>query len=355
MNCGHTTTSIEVLTQIWQRVLQRSSIAPPIGPEDNFFDLGGNDPLVDRLFAEIAEACGRQIPSATICHAPTLATLAALLEQPTLPRFSPFFQVKKGSEKPPILIAPGLGGRAIAAQLAKHIHTSHPVYGIQARGVDGMEEPFERIEDMAKFYLDALHQLQPHGPYILVGYSFGGLLALEMAQRLSREGKEIALLAMMGTYTHPRYFPLGQRLRLMAKRTRHRISFSTRTPIRGSFSHFARALRRRWRLARAHHRTPTPETSGLSLSFAETLLRVEASDMVALAHYRPRFYAGKIRFVRPEADHYYPSDPAPLWKGLAAELEVDTVPGDHVGIVDTHFESLAAVLTRYVKEAVDTK
>jgi acetoacetyl-CoA synthetase len=344
---------IEVLTEVWQRVLQRSSGDPPLGPEDNFFDLGGNDSIADSLFAEIAKVCGRELPSATICHAPTIAALAALLEQPTLPRFSTFFQVKTGSENPPILIAPGLGGRAIATQLAKHIRTGNPVYGIQARGVDGLERPFERIEDMAEFYLGALNQLQPRGPYILVGYSFGGLLALEMAQRLSREGKEVALLAMMGTYPHPRYLPLGQRLRLIAKRTKHRISYATRTPVRDSFSHFVRALQRRWRVARSRNRTPSPETS--RLSFSQTLLRVEASDSIALALYCPRFYQGKIKFVSPVADHYYPSDPAALWKGLAAELEVETVPGDHVGMVDIHSESLAAVLTRYVREAVDSR
>jgi len=349
VNRGHSTTMIEVLTQIWQRVLQRSSI----NSGDNFFDLGGNDSLVDSLFAEIAQVCGRELPSATICYAPTIATLAALLDQPTLPRFSPLVQLKTGCEKPPILIAPGLGGRSIFSQLAKHIRTGHPIYGIQARGVDGMGEPFERMEDMAEFYLGALDQLQPHGPYILVGYSFGGLLALEMAQRLSQGGKEVALLTLMGTYVHPRYFPPGQRLRLIAKRTRHRISLMKRMPIRGAFSHFVRALERRAQIARAHHRTPSPETS--RLSFAQTLLRVEASDLVALARYRPRFYRGKIRFVRPEADHYFPSDPTTLWKGLAAELEVETVPGDHEGMISTHFESLAAVLTRYVQEAVDTK
>jgi acetoacetyl-CoA synthetase len=347
VNRGHTTTMIEVLTQICQRVLQRS----PIDSEDNFFDLGGNDSLADSVFAEIAQVCGRELPSATICHAPTIASLAALLEHPTLPRFSPLVQIKTGSETPPILIAPGLGGRASFSQLAKHIRIGHPIYGIQARGVDGMEEPFERVEDMAEFYLGALNQLQLPGPYILVGYSFGGLIALEMAQRLSQR-KQVAQLILMGTYPHPRYFPPGERLRFIAKRARHRISFIKQMPGK-ALSNFARALERRSHIAEAIHRTLSPETS--RLSFAQSILRVEASDLVALAHYRPRFYPGKIRFVTPEADHYYPSDPTPLWKGLAAELEVETVPGDHEGMVSTYFESLATVLTRYVKEAVDAK
>jgi acetoacetyl-CoA synthetase len=349
VNDGHGATAVEELTQIWQRMLQRS----PIGPDDDFFDLGGTELLADRLFAEIAQARGRELPSATICYAPTIGTLAALLEQPTLPRFSPFLQLKTGSEKPPIFIAPGVGGRASFSPLARHIHTGHPIYGIQAKGVDGLEEPFERVESMATFYLDALKQVQPRGPYILVGYSFGGLLALEMAQRLFDGGEKIALLVLMDTYPHPRYFPPSERLRLIAKRMRSRISHVKQMPLGRVFSLSIRALERRLRRVGARPRTPSTETS--RLSFAETLSLVEASNFIAMAHYRPRFYRGKIRFVRPEGDNYLPSDPAALWKGLAAELDVEIVPGDHLGMVNTHFESLAAVLTRYVKEAVDTK
>jgi acetoacetyl-CoA synthetase len=349
VNGGHPTAMVDVLTQIWQRVLQRS----PIGPDDNFFDLSGKEPLADSMFAEIAKTCGRELPSATIYRAPTIGALAALLKQPTLPQFSPFVQLKAGSEKPPILITPGIGGRASFSQLAKHIRTGHPIYGIQAKGVDGLEEPLERIEDMAEFYLDALDEIQKQGPYLLIGYSFGGLVALEMAQRLFNAGKTVALLALVDTYPHPRYFPLGHRLPLIAKRTRSHISHLMQMPIRGAFSHLVRALGRRLHIAGAHHRIPPPETS--RLSFAQTIGRVEASDFVAMARYHPRFYRGKIRFVRPEANAYLPSDPTGLWKELAAELEVETVPGDHLGMVGTRFESLAAVLTRYVKEAVGTK
>ncbi len=352
MHCGGcavndkpTVATVEVLTQIWQRLLQRS----PINPEDNFYDLGGDDALADSLFAEIAQLCGRELPSATICHAPTIAALGALLELPTLPQFSLFVQLKAGTEQPPILITPGVGGRASFYQLAKHIRTGNPIYGIQAKGVDGLEEPLERIEDMALFYLDELNQLLPEGPYILIGYSFGGLVALEMAQRLSEDGKDVALLVLVDTYPDPRYFPPSERLRLMAKRTRSHISLMKQLTLQGAFSYFVRGLERRLHIAGDHHGRISPETS--RLSFAQTILRVEASDFVAMARYRPRFYRGKIRFVRPEANPYLPSDPAAIWKRLAGELEVETVPGDHVGMVGTHFESLAAVLTRYVEES----
>jgi len=333
-----TLVSIDALTQIWQRVLQRS----PIGPEDNFFDLGGHDSLADGIFAEVAKVYGREFPSATICYAPTIAALAGLLEQTSLPRFSPLVQLKAGSEKPPIVITPGVGGRASFSKLAKYIRTGHAIYGIQARGVDGMEEPLERVEDMADFYLNALERLGLQGSCILIGYSFGGLVALEMAQRLSESGKHVAPLVLVDTYPHPRYFPPGQRLWLSAKRTGDRLSNLFR--MKGTPAHLIGGLERGG--------TFPPEPS--RLSFEQTTGRVKTSDLVALERYRPRFYRGKIRFVRPEGKSYLPNDPTAVWKKLATELEVETVPGDHLGMVETHFESLAAVLTRYVEE-VDMK
>jgi acetoacetyl-CoA synthetase len=338
--------TIHELTQIWQRVLQRSHI----GPEDRFYDLGSTDPLADRVFAEIAQVFGRQLPTATICHAPTISALAALLEQSSLPRFSPFVKLKNGSERTPILIAHGLGGRASFSELAKHIHTEHSIYGIQAKGVDGLEQPFERIEDMAEFYLEALGQLQPQGPYILIGYSFGGLVALEMAQRLLAQEKNVSLLALVDTYPHPHFFPQGERLRLGVKRIRGHFSDLRTKPIPVAFAQILRILKRRLRLADFGNSTASPDAPS-DLSFAWTTLRVKGSDLLAMKRYRPRFYPGKVRFVRPETNSYLPNDPTAVWKKMAAEFEVETVRGDHLGMVSTDFESLAVVLTRYVREA----
>jgi acetoacetyl-CoA synthetase len=336
--------TVEVLTEIWQRVLQRA----PIGPEDNFFDLGGTDPMADSIFAEIARICRRELPSAAICYAPTVAALSALMEQPALPRFSPFVRLKSGSEAPPILIAHGLDGRASFSQLANDIRTGHSIYGIQARGVDGMEEPLDRVEDMAKFYLDALGTVQARGPYILIGYSFGGLVALEMAQRLSEEGENVALLVLIDAYPHPRHLSPGQRLRLMARRTRRHLSEMKQGSARDAILYFVGGLQRRLRIAGARgHGDRLPQARLLSL--ARKIAQVHNRAYVAFRHYRPRFYRGKIKFVKAEINFYFPDDPAAVWGKLANEIEVETVPGDHLEIVQTGFESLAAVLTRYVR------
>ena len=340
-------TMVEALVPIWQRVLQR----PSIGIEENFFDIGGNVQSADTLFAEIARDCGREVPTAAIFHAPTIAALASMLEQPTLPRFSPFVRLKAGKEHPPILITHGLGGRARFSELARHILSAHPIYGIQARGIDGREQPFDRIEDMAQFYLGALKDLQPEGPYLLIGYSFGGLVALEMAQRLSAGGKEIALLVLVDAYPHPSQMSSRQRLRLGWQRSLRRVSEMRRRPVPEAISYLTGGVKRRFGLAGPQGRVPHA-AGGSRLSLAQTTLQVKEKAYVALARYRPRPYAGKIKFVKSESDEYFPGDPVPVWANVAADLEVETVSGSHLDMVTTHFEGLAAVLTRYLQEAL---
>lgn len=161
-------TTVGLLTPIWESLLHRS----PIGIDDNFFDLGGNRRIADLLFAEIARKTGREVPSATIFHAQTIAEMAFVLDQTTLPRFSPFVQLKAGCKEPPILIAPGLDGCASFSKLVTRIRTHHPIYAMQAMGVDGIENPFDCVENMAQYFVEGLNELQADGPYILIGYSF---------------------------------------------------------------------------------------------------------------------------------------------------------------------------------------
>ncbi|MGA9905423.1 MAG: alpha/beta fold hydrolase [Candidatus Sulfotelmatobacter sp.] len=315
---------VEALTPIWQRVLQ----LPSIHVNDNFFDLGGDSSLALQLFNEIAQVCDRELPPVTIYQAPTIAALAALLEQPTTPRFPTLVLLKPGAEKPPLFVAHGLGGSVMDFfQPVKHIETDHPIYGMQARGIDGLDEPLARIADMAEFYLHAVKSLQPRGPYVLAGYSLGGLVVLEMAQRLSANGEKVALLALLDAYPHLRYLSLGQRARLIAHQAR-------------------RGLRSLGNLSGS-----APYQPPAGVSFTPAMQRVRDSAFLALTRYRPRFYPGKIKFVRAETGTAFPDDAAAVWAPLAETFEVETVPGDHLGMIATHYVTLAAVLSRYLAEA----
>jgi thioesterase domain-containing protein len=327
---------VEVLAPIWQRVLQRS----PIGVDDDFFDLGGNAALAAKLLAEIAQASGRELPPTTICQAPTIRGLAAVLEKPLAPTLSPLALLKPGTEKPPIFITHGIGGSVIDfVPLARRIQVKQPVYGMQARGTDGSEKPFERVEDMAQYYLDAIRQLQRDGPYFLIGYSLGGQVVLEMARRLSANGNKVSLLAMLDSYPPSHQLSRGQQMRLFARRAGVRASALLKLPVRDAISRL---------IQRVGGRTQ----SRIAETFTPNIGRSLKSANLAWTSYQPRFYAGKIEFIRAETITYFPANPAAVWGKQASQFECETVPGDHVGMVTTHVDGLAAALSRRLMETL---
>ncbi|HVB56393.1 MAG TPA: alpha/beta fold hydrolase [Candidatus Acidoferrales bacterium] len=311
-----TSATIDALTPIWQSVLERSSIRP----EDNFFDLGGDPPLAYKLFDEIAKVCGRELPPVTIYRAPTITGLAALLDQPATPVLPPLVLLKAGGEQPPIFIAHGLGSSAMEFfDLVRYIRTSRPIYGLQAKGSDGAAPPFARIEDMAQFHLDAIQSVQPHGPYSLIGYSLGGVVAFEIARRISASGEKVAFLAMIDSYPHTEPLTLWKRIHLIAAQLRYRASDLMRSA--------------------AYRPVPVP--------LSRVRARARFSDFLAWTRYRPRFYDGKITFARAESSQY--PDPVTTWSHLASAFEGETLPGDHHGILIANSKSLALVLTRHLK------
>ena len=342
-----TAAMIETLTAIWQRLLQHS----PIGPEDNFFDLGGDSSIAVELFNEIAKACGRELPPVTVYHAPTIAAQVALLEQSLSPHLPSLVQLRPGTKDRPVFAAHGLGGSAMEFfQLVKHLETTQAIYGMQARGTDGTEEPLERIEDMAQFHLDAVRELQPHGPYYLLGYSLGGLVTLEMARRLADAGEQVALLALLESYPHRRYVSLEQRVRLAMRVAIKHASNMMELPAADAAAYFLRPSERlshfsRDEKGRLRHQPPTGVWSTAAMQ------RVRDSGYLALQRYRPSFYGGKIAFVAARESSEFPDDPVAVWAKLVGKLTAETTPGDHFGIMTTHYESLAAVLSRYLREA----
>ncbi|MHB8616319.1 MAG: thioesterase domain-containing protein [Candidatus Acidiferrales bacterium] len=317
-----TNATIDLLTSIWQRVLERPSICP----EDNFFDLGGNPPLASKLFDEIARTCGRELRPVTIYSAPTIASLAVLIDQPAASRLPHLVLLKPGTEQPPIFIAHGLGSSVMEFfDLIKHIRTPHPIYGLQAKGIDGASPPFTRIEDIARFHLDAIRTVQSHGPYALIGYSLGGVVAFEMARRLAAGGEKVALLTMIESYPHTEALAIWKRIHLIVAQLRYRVSDLMRSS--------------------------TDRTADVSLSHIKE--RARFSDFLAWTRYRPGFYNGTVMFVR-AADSPYP-DPGTAWSHLTSEFEVEMVPGDHHTIILEYFERTGSLLTRHLKGALSQR
>ena len=334
----------ETLISIWQHVLRRSQI----GVDDNFFDLGGDSSSALKIFTEIAQTCGRELPLETILRAPTITQLALLLEGTDSPRVPRLIRMRTGTERPPVFITHGIGGSVLElSQLLRHMQTDHSIYGLQARGIEGVDEPHDRIEDMAQYFLDAIREVQPTGPYILIGYSMGGLVTLDIARRLSETGEKIALLAMIESYPDRRFQPISQRMRIYSRLLTKHVSNVRQLPLRNAISYIFRPSVRIKPVSQDLAQTPSER---LLLQFAHVAQRTRAAGYQALAHYRPRFYPGKINFVKAEISLDFPDDANAVWADLAAEVVVETVPGDHHGIISSHSESLGSVLSRYLHE-----
>jgi amino acid adenylation domain-containing protein len=183
------------LTKIWRKVLG----IPTIGIRDNFFELGGHSLIAVRLFAEIEQTWGKNLPLATLFQAQTIEKMAdILLEQDWVAPWSSLVPIQpNGSNRPLFCIHP-IGGNVLEYYpLADYLGDEQPIYGLQSLGLDGRQPPLKLVEEMASHYIKEMLTVQPQGPYFILGYSFGGLVAFEIAQQLSAQSKEIGLLAIL--------------------------------------------------------------------------------------------------------------------------------------------------------------
>lgn len=197
------------LTALWQQVLG----VQEIGIHDNFFDLGGHSFKAAQLFFQLEAVFGRQLPLATLFQAPTIADLAAVLTQANwTPPWQSLVAIQAEGASTPLFMVPGVGGNVLVfAKLAKLLGTDQPIYGLQARGLDGKEAPFTSVPDMAAHYVQAIKQVNPQGPFLIAGVCTGGLIAYEMARQLREERKETTIF-MLDTWHPDSYTSYRRRL-----------------------------------------------------------------------------------------------------------------------------------------------
>jgi acetoacetyl-CoA synthetase len=329
------------MTGLWQRLLGLDEI----GADDDFFDLGGDSLLALNLFHEIEVMTGRTLPITAIYDAPTPAKLLALLGEARPAPFSPLVLLKPGDDAPPLFIVHGIGGNVIELErLGRLVETARPVYAIQARGVDGGEPPLDDVAAMADYDLAAIRTRQPDGPYFLAGYSFGGLVALEIARRLRETGARVALLAFIDTFPHPHAFPgwLRQWMRFKVM-----IEASRTMPFR-------RALA--FNLDRLLHPGAASAKNSFMLARLDADLVTQVERAVhdatfrALLKYRPAPYSGAIDFFRPSVS-IFPIAPRRYWGGIVGGIKLHPVAGDHDGMLREDAASLAAALSRRLRSA----
>ncbi len=343
------------LREIWERVLA----VRPISVRDNFFDLGGHSILAAQLFAEIEKKFAKNLPLATLFEAPTIEQLANILHSKGwVAPWRNLVAIQTGGTKPPLFCIHAVGGNVLSyLPIASYLGKEQPVYGLQARGLDGIQAPHTKLEEMAADYIKEMRTVQANGPYFLLGHSFGGSLAFEIAQQLVRAGQKIALLAMLDSHspTFPEKIPpFDYQLsihklnlkRLDRKEKARYILERVGWQVEGAFQKIAGKVYKR--VGRSK-----PE------ELPAHLQRIEKLNFEALAQYVPQVYPGKVTLLRaierPTREY---DDPFNCWGDLAAGgVEVVDVPGHHKTLileprVRILCEKLRAVLEKAQTEAI---
>ena len=318
------------LVGIWEKLLG----VHPIGCRDSFFDVGGHSLLAVALFTRIAEAFGVSLPVATILQAQTVEELAAILRaRGPAPRWSSLVPVQPGGSRPPLFCVHAQNGMVLLYRdLARRLGDGQPLYGLQSAGCDGDLPPLRRVEDMAAHYLEEVRQLQPDGPYYLLGFCVGAYIAFEMARQLEACGQKVALLAIVDTdgnwklvkslrqqlaYHGSRMsgLTMQQRLRYLAGRLRFRAD----TILRGAAA------------------TAAPAARGLAIRHANVL----ASRL-----YEPGAYGGRVVYFQGNDPR-----PTPFWDGIAGGgVEKRTLPATGIRLFrEPAVQHLADALEAYLK------
>ncbi|MCC6775207.1 MAG: non-ribosomal peptide synthetase [Hyphomicrobiales bacterium] len=349
--------------------------AQQISIHDDFFELGGQSLIALRLFNRIRKQYGVELPLSMVFQAPTIATTAAMLREilgigedaavadgkatpplsanidrppaarpstsanvltlkskyqpavqpsPVSARFQSLVEIKKGGDRPGLFCVHGAGGNVLNFRdLSWGLHPDQPFFALQARGIDGISRPHRSIEEMAEAYLEEIRAQQPRGPYFLAGYSGGGIVAFEMARRLTALGEQVPLLVFLDTF-HPQMPTRAVPIARIVQRLRdERVSY-LRQIARDRIGRL-----RDWSASRRierclQHNKPVPielRDRQLTEAFAQ-----------AAARYRPQTWQGRAILYRAERVHYVFSGGGPCYgwdKVVLGGVETSMIPGDH--------------------------
>jgi amino acid adenylation domain-containing protein len=316
------------LVDIWCEVFGR-----PVGIRDDFFNLGGHSMMAVRVFVALEERLGEALPIALLLHCPTIEQLAAAIMDPARNReVDPILRLRRGGVEPPLFILPGIGGHPFGFRsLVRGLHRDRCCYALQVNGVDMRSGPIDRLEELARVLIRSMRKVQPRGPYLLLGHSFGGVVAHEIARQLEAGGDTVARLVMLETPVP------GARI---TRPVLQRLGIHVRRLMGQSASERLRYLRqraaRRWKLilGRGQDMDVQPNLSRVE----QRAMQLRRANLRARGAHRPGCFSGEIVLFRaqeqPEWLEFYSVDAFARWDRYAlGGVRIVSVPGDHLSVL----------------------
>lgn len=326
----------------------------------SFFELGGSSIEIMRLQRALeARFRGVRLSLSTIMRGPTVRELSRRVSGPAGGAYDPLVPLQRtGSGAPLFCVHPGVGEVLVFVNLAQHFIAERPVYALRARGFGEAEVPFQSFEELVESYVTAIRTVQPHGPYALLGYSFGGVVAFELAKALERAGEQVALLGVINAPPNIRasreaidftYTAVNLAYLLSLISLEH--SFELTEQLRSSNASEQETVLRLFELA------PPARLAELDLDLAAFTRWTEvAFSLVKLGRtYEPSGDAAKVRvfYATPPVRYrdlpksVWLEDKLTAWSSFSREpARFIEVPGEHQTVLGKHVAQFQAALRR---------
>ena len=338
-----------VLAEWWHELLGLDQV----GLDDDFFELGGHSLLVVRLFAKMKKTYGVNIGLSTFFEARTIRSLARLIRDGGANTNDRSLSgrvvvpIRAGGTRPPLYVASGLDGHVLGYhKMALHLSEDQPVFGLVPRGVDRPASYNASVEEMASYYVKAIRKHQPEGPYRVVGHSFGGIVAFEVAQQIMSEGDVVDFLGMFDTIERQYMEEVRKSLRIRDRVALFRSEFRFAMHERDPFGPVRRRLNRL---------TPKAISSIFpNLGTAQSQARVTIKDvnLSAFSIYHPKAYPGRLTLFRSTTREIQDGNDEFLGWGKLAKggIEVHQVPSTHYNMID---EPAVGILAEILQKCLE--
>ncbi|AWG22183.1 hypothetical protein FFWV33_12000 [Flavobacterium faecale] len=324
----------KLVATIWQCILKKDKV----DIFSNFFEMGGHSIMAVNVMVAIEKQTGKRIPLSALFQHSTVEKLSKLLTIDKEIKNDFLVPLKPNGTKTPLFIVHGSGLNILNfAHVINHFDEDQPVYGFQGIGPNGYDNWFQSVEEMAAKYIEYVVEINPTGPYALSGFSFGGIVAFEMARQLESQGKEVSLIAVLDTYVDAAYYcrtPGQKKLRRIYDRNYRRADYFCQ--MLTSWKSFKTRINSKTTYIQKKYfgpKTGLPEHEAHAME-----LFIEADQMVDKIvdryHLLPQQF--EVELFRAADDKGYKLDASHLgWKKAALKgVNIHNISGDHDCIVD---------------------